>query len=171
MSRKRKPTQARVNRRVRLSAKRTILAEYGWHATPIQHVVKRWRGRVREDLLQGYFMDVAFALRERSHSFNVVERSHCSGDLTLGIQVCGSHSFNVVERSHWPAVFELGLALDKVLCDRSKPAYWLLTLPINVAVNMELEPWGELSARIVKNGGPHFDPRTLRKTAERLKIT
>jgi len=129
------------------SEKRTTVAECGWYTTPVQHVVKRWRGRVREDLLQGYFMDVAFALRERSHSFNVVERSH------------------------WPAVFELGLALDKVLCDRSKPAYWLLTLPINVAVNMELEPWGELSARIVKNGGPHFDPRTLRKTAERLKIT
>lgn len=147
MKRNRKPTQAKVNRRTVFSEKRTTVAECGWYTTPVQHVVKRWRGRVREDLLQGYFMDVAFALRERSHSFNVVERSH------------------------WPAVFELGLALDKVLCDRSKPAYWLLTLPINVAVNMELEPWGELSARIVKNGGPHFDPRTLRKTAERLKIT
>jgi len=147
VKRNRKPTQAKVNRRTVFSEKRTTVAECGWYTTPVQHVVKRWRGRVREDLLQGYFMDVAFALRERSHSFNVVERSH------------------------WPAVFELGLALDKVLCDRSKPAYWLLTLPINVAVNMELEPWGELSARIVKNGGPHFDPRTLRKTAERLKIT
>ena len=147
MKRNRKPTQAKVNRRTVFSEKRTTVAECGWYTTPVQHVVKRWRGRVREDLLQGYFFDVAFALRDRSHEFNVVERSH------------------------WPAVFEFGLALDKVLCDRERPAYWLLTLPVNVATNSELEPWGELSARIVRYGGPNFTPDTLRKTAERLKIT
>jgi len=147
VKRNRKPTQAKVNRRTVFSERRTTVAECGWYTAPVQRVVKRWRGRVREDLLQGYFFDVAFALRDRSREFNVAERSH------------------------WPAVFEFGLAMDKVLCDRERPAYWLLTLPVNVATNSELEPWGELSARIVKNGGPHFDPRTLRKTAERLKIT
>ena len=147
MSRKRKPAQIRVNRRTVFSEKRTILAEYGWYTTPVQHVVKRSRWKVREDLLQKYFMDVAVALRDRSQH--------------LAVAAC----------SHWPVVFELGLALNKVLCERKNPAYWLLTLPVNVAVNRELETWGELSARIVKNGGPDFDTRTLRKTAERLKIT
>lgn len=147
MKRKWKPTQAKVNRRTVFSEKRTMLAEYGWYTTPVQHVVKRSRGMVREDLLQEYFMDVALALRDRSQH--------------LAVAAC----------SHWPVVFEFGLAMDKVLCDRERPAYWLLTLPVNVATNSELEPWGELSARIVRNGGPNFTPDTLRKSAERLKIT
>lgn len=147
MKRKRKPTQTRVNRRTVFSEKRTILAEYGWYTTPVQHVVKRSRGKVREDLLQKYFMDVAVALRDRSRNVSVA--------------AC----------SHWPVVFELGLALNKVLSDHERPASWLLRLPVNIATNGELEPWGELSQRIVQSGGPEFTQDTLRKTAERMKIT
>ena len=148
---RRKAATPRVNRREVFSTTRTLLASCGWHAAPVQRVVKRWANRIRGDWLEEYFVRVAVPLTGQHHEVQL----HVA----------------IPSPEHWQCVFELGIALAGVLCDTQKPASWLLRLPITVAVNKELISWGELSLQFKRNGGPQFEDDALRKAANRLHLT
>jgi hypothetical protein len=145
-ARKKKPT---INRRIAVAPKGGIYAYVGLYTRPVQKVVRRWKGKIPGDIIEPCFFAVA--------------RIVVAQEQKLQIPLYMAPEW-------WPFVWEIGTALTEVMTDRTKPAYWLLTLNLSCATNWQWEKWPSLVDTIKKCGGPIFTPEALIKEAERMKI-
>jgi hypothetical protein len=152
---KRKP-QKSINRRVSVAPEGGLLAELGFFTRQVQVVVRKWEGKVSRELLEDYFTVVARA---------VVFETRNNFDVQL--------HFRFVIREYWPLVFELGLAISKVVNDDENIDRWLLMQPISVAKNGKWDSWDSLAEFIGKRVGQAKSQgfaNTVKARAKRLRI-
>jgi len=132
----------KASRRIDVSPEGGWLARYGFYAGPVQKVVKKWSGKVTAGRIQHYFAKLAEGMIARRKPW----------------------AFDYVGPNDWQCLFELGLALDSVLRDHTKPESWLIRNPIWVATDGAQDDWAELSRRSA------FKPNTLNQAARRLRM-
>jgi hypothetical protein len=120
----------------------------GYYTSEVQKVVKKWRGKISEQKIKSYFVPVARTIKKGQTSLNLTQ----------------------IHPGDWPAIFELGLAANAIYANKEKLAYWLLTLPIHIAVNGHFPSYAEISTMIFKQGKKHFNPRTIQKQLERMRL-
>ena len=150
-------TPKTISRRVDVAPEGGHLAKLGFYTKQVQFVVRRWDGKVRQDLLEDYFRGVAMPLVSGGSMF----------DVTL--------HFRVVIREHWPLVFELGHAISQVVTDSKNIDKWLLTEPWSVATNGEWDSWDSIAEFIGKRIGHSGSDATrfsnkVKQRAKRLKL-
>jgi len=143
-----KPEKRNGNARVFIPGNE--LAALGYYSKTVQKVLARWRGKISEETLDGYFSAVATSV--------ILNRNFLELQRTIPPK----------PQSHWLAVFELGAAVVKVL-DKGRPHAWLLGG--EVVVNGQLQDWEAVRAKIKKNNGPDFSARHLSKVAHELKLS
>lgn len=148
MKRKTRTKKLTSNQRIDVAPEGGALARLGFYASPVQKVVYRWRDRLRAEWLEGYFAEIATAVSCKNHRMEL----------------------KVAVPSHWLCVAELFAAVTKVFSDKTKPAYWLLTLPICVSTDGDFDKWPAVRQTIIENGGTKFSTEVLSQAAKRLKL-
>jgi hypothetical protein len=145
---KKKIKKTTSNQRIDVAPAGGEIATLGYYTSPVQKIVRAWRGKVSEALIEQYFCEVASPIRFREQ-FQTVR---------------------IFEQHHWQLVGELTAAIAKVLTDKTKIDYWLLTLPISVATSGKFPIWEDVREQIRINGGGKFEAGTIAKHALRLRL-
>jgi len=159
---KRQPKQKqRITKRIKLARtnKRDVviygiegaLAAYGYFTPQVQRVIKRWRGRIPQWLIDHYFSRVSAAALWRERK------------LDLQVDPGGTH---------WPFIWELAAAVEMVRSiPNTHPTHWLLRLSsVHRLKNGAPDLWKEIGWEIKQKGGPGFSAFTLRQAAKRLHL-
>ena len=139
-----KPERWKLTRRMDVSPEGGWLARYGFYSRPVQAVVRKWGGKVSASRLQHYFATIAETMIRRPKPMAL--------------------TFGYVGPNDWPCIFQLGIALDEVLADKTKPDSWLIRNPIWVATHGSQEDWADMAAR------SGFKANTLNQAARRLRM-
>lgn len=140
-----------INRRVGIVAgMEGGLAQLGFYSPQVQAVVRKWSARVPEVFLKEYFFAVASAASWLRTTLKIT----------------------VASRAHWPLIWELGTACERLRnVSKLKPVYWLMRTNLSIITNGKQDDyWCEISAQIIKRGGPNFSTVTLRQAAKRLHL-
>lgn len=174
----------KASRRIDVSPEGGWLARYGFYAGPVQRVVRKWTGKVSQSRIQEYFAAVAEPLVFRPVTVVLAELDPDDADFLTKHHAAWVQRRNAflrsrrgftlhfpyVGRKDWSCIFELGLALDSVLNNKSKPESWLIRFPIWVATDGEQDGWPQLAAHIHQRGGPLFKGNTITQAARRLRM-
>lgn len=124
-------------------------ATLGFYAEPVQYVLKKWAGKnLRPEWIEDIFIRVAMPVRFRESEMKVTIPYH----------------------QLWKFVADLMMAVTELYTDRSKPAYWLLSLPNSVATNGKYPSFEDIRDEVIKNSGPAFTTGQLRTAYSRLKL-
>jgi len=144
-----------VNRRVDIAPEGGLLAMCGFYTRQVQAVVRRWEGKVTPGVLEDNLPTVFRTVKD-GRLYNPVIEFH-----------------GIICRTDWKAIFELGIAIAKVIHDDSNIDKWLLTQPISVASCGGWESWDSIAEFI----GKRVDqPRsvgftnTVKQRAKRLRL-
>jgi hypothetical protein len=116
-----------VNRRVDVAPEGGLLAMCGFYTRQVQAVVRKWEGKVTPGVLEDNSPTIARTVMD-GRLFNPV------------IEFRG-----IICRRDWTPIFELGIAIAKVIYDDSSIDKWLLTKPISVACNRNWESWDSIA--------------------------
>jgi hypothetical protein len=143
-------TQKTFNRRIDVAPEGGVLAKLGFYTSPVQKVVRKWRGKIDAETLENYFRRVAMSV------------IHDKTSLEIGF----------VWPHHWPVIWELGTAVTKVMQDDKSLDKWLLKLPLSVATNGKWDSWNEIAVQIgrLTNRKEASLSATLKTRAKRLKL-
>jgi hypothetical protein len=136
------------NSNARVSAISNPFAWEGYYTRPVQKVVSKWRAEIGEPILKRYFVTVARAVKKNKTSLQLTE----------------------IFPNHWAAIFELGLAAKAIYGDKAKLPYWLLTLPIHIAVDGHFPSYKEIADMILKFGGKPFSPGAIEKQLKAMRL-
>lgn len=134
---KMKPRPAKsVNRRVDVAPEGGLLAMYGFYTRQVQAVVRKWEGKITPGILEDNFPVIARAVMD-GHRVNPV------------IELRG-----IICRRDWIPIFELGIAISKVVADERNIDKWLLVMSSrSVATNGQWDSWDSIAEFIGKRVG------------------
>ena len=145
-----------VNRRVDVAPEGGLLAMRGFYTRQVQAVVRKWEGKVTPGVLEDNFPTIARTVMD-GRLFNPV------------IEFRG-----IICRRDWRPIFELGIAIAKVIYDDSSIDKWLLTQPISVASgNRGWPSWDSIAEFIGKRVGQSRSvgfTNTVKQHAKRLRL-
>jgi hypothetical protein len=102
------------------------LANLGFYTSPVQKVVRKRHGEIDAETIENYFRRVAMPV------------IHDKTSLEIGF----------VWPHHWPVIWELGIAITKVMQNDKSLDKWLLKLPLSVATNGNGFHWMKLLCRL-----------------------
>jgi hypothetical protein len=146
---KREEGPRNANARIAVSPEGGLKALGGYWLPAVQSVFRKWSPSLGESVALDCFLKASRAVLHR-------------GDV-----------LKLLPRARWQVTLEFAAALASVVCDRTRPEAWLLSMPGIHAADAErgYEGWQEISERIRGNGGPIFPEKLLAATAKRMKIT
>lgn len=144
-----------VNRRVDVDPEGGLLAMCGFYTRQVQAVVRKWEGKVTPGVLEDNLPTLFRTVKDGRFYKPVIE------------------FHGIICRTDWTAIFELGIAIAKVMHDETSIDKWLLTLPLSVASNSGWESWDSIAEFIGKRVG---QPRsagftnTVKQRYKRLRL-
>jgi hypothetical protein len=144
-----------VNRRVDVAPEGGLLAMCGFYTRQVQAVVRRWEGKVTPGVLEDNLPTLFRTVRDGRLYKPVIE------------------FHGIICRTDWKAIFELGIAIAKVIHDDSNIDKWLLTSGYSVASNGGWPSWDSIAEDIGKRVGQSRSvgfTNTVKQRYKRLKL-
>lgn len=139
--------KANPHARISVAPAGGILALHGYYTNEVQDVVKRWKDRAPEWLIERIAADVGTAL------------AHTTGSVDVHVE----HAYLL------PLAFELGTALVKARSQDTLDG-WLLRLPIHIATNGAWPSSTQIAELIVQAGGKLYTKAAIEKALQRLRL-
>ena len=144
-----------LNCRVDVAPAGGVLAMRGFYTRQVQAVVRKWAGKVTPGVLEDNFPTIASTVMD-GRFYNPKIEFH-----------------GIICRRDWPAIFELGIAIAKVVHDETSIDKWLLTMPTSVATNGKWDSWDSIAECIGKRVGQSHSvgfTNTVKQRAKRLRL-
>jgi hypothetical protein len=138
---------------------RNYLAMCGYWSTPVQHVIKNWRGRIGEDVCKKYIVSCWFAFAHPE----------------LYRKCCDISQVTIENVEHEQYVFDLLSAYRELFRSNDKPAIWLLRWAgrgdgYDENGNPVPYSYKELRQFIREFSGPDFSESVFAQTTKRLRL-